>query len=180
MRRCHALHVGVAVLMLLPLLGALASNAGAQMDGGQGLIDLPLKAQRSSLAWVDTEVREILLAEGLLLLLVVLELGVACAVAAAFDAWRERRAEEAARLRGLLANALQHDRLLKDLAVTPVVHLPLWGRSGATVELRGQVPTHGLRYAVLQAATLEASKNMAACTIDDRLVIASSPEALAA
>lgn len=63
--------------------------------------------------------------------------------------------------------------------MTPVVHLPLWRRSGATVELRGQVPTDWLRDVVLRTAALEASKRLAACNIDDRLAIVPSSEARA-
>jgi hypothetical protein len=97
-----------------------------------------------------------------------------------FDSWRERRAGEVAGVRGRIETALQRNRLLKDLAVTPVVHLSLWGRSGATVELRGRVPTLWLRSAVLRTAEVEAAKNGAVYHIDDRLVIVPSGEGKAA
>jgi|MudIll2142460700_1097286.scaffolds.fasta_scaffold439654_2 hypothetical protein len=101
MRGRHAVCVGAAALALLPLLGALGSSAGAQTDGGQGVADLPSETQPSGAPWLDAVLREILLAEGLLLLFVVLELGLFVAGMEAFDWWRERRAGETAQLRGL-------------------------------------------------------------------------------
>ena len=125
-------------------------------------------------------VTEVLVSEGLPLLLAALSCGLFFAGVEVFDLWRERRAGEVARLHARIMTALQRDRLLKDLPVTPIVHPPLWGKSGGTIELRGQIPTPWLRYAVLRTAELEAARHMVAYRVDDRLVIAPFPEAWAA
>jgi hypothetical protein len=177
MRRSHSTHIGAAVLVIL-LLSALGSSVGATTSIGES--GLPLSTQSPSPVWLDPLTTEILLSEGLLLLLVALVCGMCFAAMELFDSWRERKAGEVARLRARIATALQCDRLLKDLPVTPIVHPPLWGRSGTTVELRGEVPTPWLRYAVMRTAELEAARTMAVYCIDDRLVIAPSEEARAA
>jgi hypothetical protein len=97
----------------------------------------------------------------------------------AFDVWRERRKEWGAHLHTRFAAALQHDRLLRHLPVTPVVHLPLLIGSRATIELRGQVPTLWLRHAVLRAAEREAAASTAAAHILDRIAIIPSARAFA-
>jgi hypothetical protein len=99
--------------------------------------------------------------------------------AEAFDVWRERREEWGARLHTRFAAALQHDRLLRHLPVTPIVHLPLLVGSGATIELRGQVPTLWLRHAVLRAAEREAAASAAVSHILDRISIVPSARAFA-
>jgi hypothetical protein len=130
--------------------------------------------------WLGAVVTEILLSEGLLLLLVALGCGLFFAGLEVFDLWRERRADEVAWLHARIMTALQRDRLLKDLRVMPIVHPPLWGQSGGRVELHGQVPTPWLRYAVLRTAEMEAARNMAAYHVDDRLIIVPSQEVRAA
>jgi len=170
MRRRRALYFGAAVLALLSLCSPSGSSAEVQTNGGAA--GLSSETRPSGGAWLDPDAVEVLVSDGIFLLLGVLGCGLIAVGMEAFDLWRERRAGEVALLRTRIATALQRDRLLKDLDVTPIVHLPLRGRSGATVELRGQVPTHGLRYAVLRTAELEAAKNMAVYHIDDRLVIA--------
>ena len=174
MRRRHDMCVGIALLVLL-LLGPLGFSPGAQTNAG--VASLPLEASSSRAPWLDPVGMEILLSEGLLLLLMALGCGLLFVGMEAFDSWRERGARETARLRAGIAAALQRDLLLKDLPVTPIVHQPLWGRSGATVELRGQVPTPWLRYALLRTAELEAARSTAVCHIDDHLVIAPSRKA---
>jgi hypothetical protein len=179
MRRRHAIYAGAAVLVVL-LLSPLGSIVGAQTNVRQGVAGPPSETQDPEETWLGVIVTEVLLSEGLLLLLAALSCGLFFAGVEVFDLWRERRAGEVARLHARIMTALQRDRLLKDLPVTPIVHPPLWGQSGGTIELRGRVPTPWLRYAVLRTAELEAARNMAAYHIDDRLVIVPSKEVWAA
>jgi hypothetical protein len=58
---------------------------------------------------LDAELSQILLVEGLLLLLVVLEVGLVVAGIEAFDWWRDRRAGEVDRLHGGIRSALQRN-----------------------------------------------------------------------
>jgi hypothetical protein len=97
----------------------------------------------------------------------------------AFDLWRERREEKAAWLHARIASALQRDGLLGRLAVTPIVHVPVCGWSRPTIEVRGQVPTLWLHYAVLRAIERAIATNAAVCHILDRITIVPSMEALA-
>jgi hypothetical protein len=96
----------------------------------------------------------------------------------AFDLWQERRKEEAARLHANIAKALQHDRVLGHLSVTPIVRLPRWGMAPATVELRGHVPTVWLRYAILRTAERAAAASAVVCRIRNQIRIAPAMEAL--
>jgi hypothetical protein len=128
----------------------------------------------------DVGVTEVLLSEGMLVLLGVLGCGLVVAGFEAYDLWRERRAGKVAWLNARIATALKRDRLLRDLTVTPIVHLALWEGFGATVELCGQVPTLWLRHAVLRAAEQETARNVAVYHIEDRITIVPSMEALAA
>jgi hypothetical protein len=174
MRRHRAVCVGAAVLMLWPLLAALEPNAAAQPSGGPRGADFPSMANPADAVWLDDATREILLSEGVVLLVGVLGCGLLVLGVEAMDSWSDRRAGEVAALRDRIASALRRDRLLKRLVITPVVRFPLWGRSAATVELRGHVPTQGLRAAVRWIAEREAAEHLADCHIDDRLVVVSS------
>jgi hypothetical protein len=178
MRRGHVLYGGAAGLVFLVLLGSL--GVAAQTNGRQAAATLPPEERPPGAGWLDGDPSEILLSEGLVLLLGLVAGGLLVAGLEISDSWRERRAGEVARLRRRIETALQRDRLLKDLAVTPVVHLSLWRRSATTVELRGRVPALWLRSAVLRAVEVEAAKDRAAYHIDDRLVVVPSRESEAA
>ena len=180
MRRHHGLYVGAVVLVILPLLGVLGATAWSQATDDPGEAGLPLELQSVTPRGLDDDLGEFLVFEGLVLLLGVLGCGLLLTGLEAFDAWRARRADEVAGVRGRIADALQCNRRLQHLAVTPVVHLPLWGHTRATVELRGHVPTPWLRAAVLRTAAREAAKHLAVFRIEDRLAIAPSREAEAA
>jgi hypothetical protein len=69
--------------------------------------------------------------------------------------------------------------VLGRLAVTPIVHLPRWGGSRATIELRGRVPTVWRPDPVLRATEREAATSAAACHILDRIMLIPSMEPLA-
>ena len=129
MQRRHARDAGAAVLVVM-LLSPLGFIAGAQTNAGQGVASLPSETQDPGETWLGVIVTEVLVSEGLPLLLAALSCGLFFAGVEVFDLWRERRAGEVARLHARIMTALQRDRLLKDLPVTPIVHPPLWGKSG--------------------------------------------------
>jgi len=139
---------------------------------------LPL-ALTSVVGWLPDGFAEILVSEAMVVLVCAMWCGLLVTGMEAFDLWRERREEWGAHLRTRIVTVLQHDRLLRRLRVTPIVHLPLWGRSEATIELRGGVPTLWLRHAVLCAAEREAAANGVAFHILDRIAIVPSGKALA-
>ncbi len=161
MRLDHITRVCVAMFPVGVLLAPLTPNASAKADS--------VPVLTPAVMW---------LADGAMVLLVcALWSGLLVGAMEAFDCWCERRAEWGAHLRARIVTALQHDRLLGSLPVTPIVHLPLWGRSQAAIELRGQVPTLWLRHAVLRAAEREAAASAAACYILDRIAIVPSGRA---
>jgi hypothetical protein len=171
--------VGVPIFVLTLLFCSLVPLAWAQTEVGAGVSGGSSEVERSGAAWLDDGVLVILLSEGVVLLVCALGCGGVVAAMEAFERRRERREEKAAQLHGRITTALRRDRLLKNLAVTPIVHLPLWGWSGATIELRGHVPTAWLRHALLIVAEREAARCMAVYYIQDRMTIAPSMEALA-
>jgi len=157
------MRVRVAMLAVGVLLAPLTPNASAKADS--------VPALTPAVMW---------LADGaMVLLMCALWSGLLVGAMGAFDCWCERRAEWGAHLRARIVTALQHDRLLGSLPVTPIIHLPLWGRSQAAIELRGQVPTLWLRHAVLRAAEREAAASAAAYYILDRIAIVPSGKASA-
>jgi hypothetical protein len=158
------------------LLGPLMR---AQLESAPHASRLPL-AQASQVAWLEDAIAEILSSEAMVLLVCALWCGLLVVGVEAFDLWRERREKWGARLHTRFAAALQHDRLLRHLPVTPIVHLPLFAGSRATIELRGHVPTLWLRHAVLRAAEREAAASAAVSHILDRITIVPSAQALAA
>ena len=143
--------VRVALCAVALLLGPLTPIASAQANSALHASSLPL-AQTAAAGWLADGVAEILVSEGMVLLVCALWCGLLVVGMEAFDLWRDRRAEWGAHLRTRIVTALQHDRLLGRLPVTPIVHLPLWGRSQVTIELRGRVRTLWLRHAVLCTA----------------------------
>ena len=132
--------VGVPIFVLLLLVCGSPPLAWAQRSVGPGVSDRSSEGEHSGGTWLDDSVLEICLLEGAALLVSILGCGVIVAALEAFDRRRKRIEEQATRLHGRIATALRRDRLLRDLAVRPIVHLPRWGRSGATIELRGPVP----------------------------------------
>lgn len=166
--------IGVPLFVLLLLCCGSAPLAWAQTAVGPGVSGRPSEGERSVGAWLDNGVSQIFFMEGIVLLVSALGCGVVVAATGAFDRRRERIDEQATRLHGRIATALQRDRLLRDLAVTPIVHLPRWRWSGATIELRGRVPTVWLRYAILRIAEQEAARSERAYHLQDRMTIVPS------
>lgn len=164
--------VGVPIIVLTLLFCSPVPLAWAQTEVGPGVFGSSPEVESSGVAWLDDGVLEILLSEGVFLLVCALGCGAVVAAMQAFDSRRERREEKAVQLHGRITTALQRDWLLKSLAVTPIVHLPLWGWSGATIELRGHVPTAWLRHALLRVAEQEAARSMVVYYIQDRMTIA--------
>lgn len=180
MRHGQVASVIPSLFVVMVLLCSAPVFVWAQTEIGPRTAGRFLGATPAEETWLDDYVTEAVLSEVMVLLLCALGGGLAVAGLEALDTRRERREEEAARLHGRITNAMQRDRLLKNLDVTPIVHLPLWGVSGATVELRGHVPTAWLRYALLRTAEQEAARSVAVYHIQDRITIASSMHASAA
>ena len=86
---------------------------------------------------------------------------------------KRKREEEAVYVQSEISDALLRDRMLAILPVAATAHVPIWGRSPATIEIHGQVPTVELREAVLRVAEHEASRFLSAYQIQDGLVVAS-------
>ena len=179
MRHRPILVIGVPIVVAILMLCPLVPISAAPTDQERGA-----SVQRASVGHVRTSlaasVREGATVawyfEAMILLMCAVGAGLIVAGIEAVDLWRERRAEEAATLHARMLTAIQRDRSLKDLAVTPFVRLPLWGRSGTIVEMRGAVPTLWLRYAVMRLAEQEAAAFAAAYRMIDRLTIISNPE----
>jgi hypothetical protein len=165
--------VGVPIFVLTLLFCSRLPLAWAQTEGGSRMSGRSSEVERSRVAWLDDGVLlEILLSQGVVLLVCALGCGAILAATEAFDSRREQRQEKAAQLHGRITTALQRDQLLKNLAVTPIVHLPLWGWSEATIELCGQVPTAWLRHALLMVTQREAARSLAVYYIQDRMTVA--------
>src|SRR5512146_1615415 len=157
----------LAAVMLL--LGAATPVALGGRQSVEHVSSIASRAQTQETSWsFDDGLAEALISEVIIVLLCAIGCGLLLAGMEAFDLWRERREENAARLHTRIANALRRDGLLGHLAVTPIVRLPLWGGSRATIELRGRVPTPWLRYAVLHVTEREVARGTAACYIRDR------------
>ena len=180
MRAGHTALVGAAILAAILLLGATNRVPLEETQSVQSVSGIASAIQMLTESWwFDDGVVEALVSEVIILLLCAVGGGLLIAGLEAFDLWCERREEKAARLHTRIAKALHRDGVLGHLAVTPIVHLPLWGESRAIIELRGHVPTVWLRYAVLRAAEREAATSAAACHILDRIRIVPSMEPLA-
>ena len=180
MRSGHIVRVSAAILAAMLLLGATIPVALGEGWSVHRASSIASDGQMREESWLfDDGLTEALVSEAIILLLCAVGCCLLVAGLEAFDLWRERREEEAARVHTRIANALQRDGVLGRLAVTPIVHVPLWGWTQATIELRGHVPTRWLHDAVLRATEREAAASAAFCHILDRITIAPSMEALA-
>lgn len=171
--------VRAATLTVVMLLGSVMSVAWAQTGSTRWASGLASLARERAVLWFDDGIADVLLSEATVLLACTVIGGLLLVGVEVFDLWREQRQEKAAWLHNRIATALQHDRLLAHLAVTPFVHLPLWGWSRTTIELRGQVPTLWLRHAVLRAAEREAATSAAVYHILDQITVVPSTKAWA-
>jgi len=162
MRRVHAVHLGFAILAGILGLGPLAPSIWAQTATAPepppvtpGTTTLPAAGGH---AWLL----------GMLLSLAVLVLLVG--IVKAIDLKRQGE-DRAVVLQAQIADALLRDRALVNLPVAATVHVPLWRRTPATVEMHGQVPTSDLRQAVLRVAAQEAERLLTAYHIQDRIAV---------
>jgi hypothetical protein len=180
MRVAHIPRISFGILAAMWLLGVSMPVALGQGESAQSVSNaVSLARALAEPRLFDDGLVEVFVSEAMVLVLCGVWCGLLVAGMAGFDIWREKREKEAASLHTRIATALQRDGLLGHLAVTPIVHLPLWGWSQATIELRGHVPRLWLRYAVLRVTEREAAASAAACHILDRITIGSSVEALA-
>ena len=180
MRSGQFTFVSAAILAAILLLGATVPVALEETPPVQSVSAIASGVQALKESWwFDDGVAEALVSEVIILLLCAAGCSLLVAGLEAFDLWRERREEQAARLHTRIAKALHRDGVLGHLAVTPIVRLPPWGGLRPIIELRGHVPTVWLRYAVLRATEREAAASTAACHILDRIMIVPSMEALA-
>ena len=93
---------------------------------------------------------------------------------------KRKREEEAVQVQSQISDVLLRDRMLATLPVTATAHVPIWGRSPATIEIHGHVPTVELRETVLRVAEHEASRVLSAYRIQDGMTIAPPASARAA
>jgi len=84
---------------------------------------------------------------------------------------KRTREDQAVRLQAQISDALLRERRLASLPVTATVHISVWSRSPARIELRGQVPTAELWQAVRHVAEQEASRSLPVFHIDDRIAV---------
>ena len=121
----------------------------------------PPGAPLSPEGWRET----VILGLTTLALLVILVVGIRF-----YDRYRKREAN-AIGLQSRLSDALLTDRALQSAIVTVTVHTPMWKRSPLIVEVRGDVPSAGLRDAVLRVVQREATQLKSNVEIEDKLLI---------
>jgi hypothetical protein len=179
MRTDRSVRVGLALVAAILMLGTTTLVIAEQRPSVVRVSSVGPGARVPEEAWLFRDaLTEALASEVMILVLCGIGCGLLVVATEAFDLWQERRKEEAVRLHAKIVKALQHDRLLGHLAVTPIVRLPRWGMAPATVELRGHVPTVWLRYAILRAAERAAAASAVVCQIRDQITIAPTLEAL--
>ena len=172
MRLRRMIRVGIPIVGLWLLFCAPVPLTLAGMDMHSGLSDLLTETRPSVTAWVSRGANEALLSEGAMFLVCALAVLLAVAGVEALDLRRRRRAAEAARLHARIATAWRANRRLRNLVLTPIVRLPLWGQ--ATIELCGRVPSEWLRRVVLRVAKQEAAQIAADFRIRNRIAVVPS------
>ena len=165
MRRAYTTH-GLAAFLtgVLGLFGqsAWAQTAAAPMTPGAGGAST---ASGQSWLW------------GILLGVAVL--AVIAAIAKTVD-MRRKREDDAVHLQAQIADALLRDRMLASLPVMAAVHIPIWRKQPAIVQMRGQVPTAELRQAILRVAAQEAAKFLGSYHLQDSITVVQTTAARAA
>jgi hypothetical protein len=101
------------------------------------------------------------------------------AIAKTIDMKRKRE-DEAVHLQAQIADALLRDRMLASLPATANVHIPMFHRKPAIVELHGQVPTVELRQAVVHVADQEAAKLLSDYRLQDSIAVVPTAKTRAA
>ncbi len=161
------------ILAVILVLGTLVSIAGAQAESIPGPpVAAGTKPPRTA-GIGQGNMELIVLALGIVGLILIM-----VAATHAIDE-RRKRAAEAICLQAQISDALRCERTLAKLPVTPTVHVPVWGRSPARIEMSGQVPTAELWQAVRHVAEQEASRTLDAFHIDDRIAVVPSVRARA-
>lgn len=84
---------------------------------------------------------------------------------------KRKREDQAVHLQAQISDALLREKRLASLPVTATVHIPVWWRSPARIEMRGQVPTAELWQAAVRVAEQEASWSLPGFRIDDRIAV---------
>jgi hypothetical protein len=161
MKASHTVQIGSAILAWMLGLDPLMPSAWAQTAMPQGL------PSGSGTGTAPTPIGH---AWPLGVLLGVAVLVLLAAVAKAIDMKRQRE-EEAVHLQTQISDALLRNRMLAVLPVVVTVHIPIWRRAPATVEMHGQVPTDELRQAVMRVAAQEAARLVANYDLQDRMAI---------
>jgi len=86
------------------------------------------------------------------------------------DLKRKRRAEEVA-IESQIADALMREPRLARSAVTTMAHVPLSGRSGLTVEVRGEVEYPEVRETAIRVVRQELLRFHPDATVEDRVFV---------
>jgi hypothetical protein len=101
------------------------------------------------------------------------------AIGKAFDL-RQRRAEEQLTIEALIGSALLDRVEFVRTSVGPIVHIPFWRGSPATVEMVGRVPSAHLEQSALRIAAEAVSRLRSDYVIENRLVVGPSSDLRAA
>jgi hypothetical protein len=110
------------------------------------------------------------------IILAVALLGGLILAVAIVDLRRKRRAQAIA-IDGQIADALMREPRLRGTVITSVAHVPLAGRSGPTVEVRGEVEYPELREAAVRIVGQELLRHHPEGNVEDRIFV--SPPVLA-
>jgi hypothetical protein len=86
------------------------------------------------------------------------------------DLKRKRRSEEVA-IESQIADALMREPRLARSAVTTMAHVPLSGRSGLTVEVRGEVEYPEVRETAIRVVRQELLRFHPDATVEDRVFV---------
>jgi hypothetical protein len=171
MRTNHTIRVGLEILAVVFVLCGLATMAWAQAGTIPGSPAAPGTGappmERGEGGWPVG----VLLALGVLAIIVGL---------AKFVDLKRKGEDDAVYLEAHIADALLRERSLANLPVAPTVHIPLWTRSPATIQMHGQVPSPQLQQAALRVAEREAARIRSDFRIEDRIAVVPSEAARAA
>lgn len=97
-------------------------------------------------------------------------LAVLVVAVAVMDLRRKRKAQAIA-IEGQIADALMREPRLMGAVVTTMVHVPLTGRTGPTVEVRGEVEYPELRETAVRVVRQELLRHHPEGRIEDRIFV---------
>jgi hypothetical protein len=97
-------------------------------------------------------------------------LAVLVVAVAVMDLRRKRKAQAIA-IEGQIADALMREPRLMGAVVTTMVHVPLTGRTGPMVEVRGEVEYPELREAAVRVVRQELLRHHPEGRIEDRIFV---------